>query len=363
MTPNAATLSRPSSRQSDMTQSRPQSRQTDPGIRRSSSFGALPSLQPRPSSSGALQSTNAVLQGQRRSASTDFKRRLHETRQRDWLKKHGKHSCMDFSDSERTELRHFFEGLSGSHGSDARIGIAELEEMLISLGVADTRADVLSVIATLDGDETGELDFEEYLRIVCMGDAESTVFQVFKAMLRGKLGDRNLNFPNVISTYRRKLILDASGVGSFEKNDRSLDDSREDVSNPRRGQRGQKARYTKMLDNFETLNDSMLGRLNASHGKTQSSFPTKSVAGSLATAWNSFCTEYNLKPVKQFGGGSGAASTLGRPQSPNTVLEKIPGLRQSKFERSNVRTFERSDVRTFHKHSKNGDPLRASLII
>jgi len=247
---------------------------------------------------------------------------------------------MDFSDAERTELRHFFEGLSGSHGSDARIGIAELEEMLISLGVADTRADVLSVIATLDGDETGELDFEEYLRIVCMGDAESTVFQVFKAMLQGKLGDRNLNFPNVISTYRRKLILDASGVGSFEKNDRSLDDSREDVSNPR-STRGQKARYTKMLDNFETLNDSMLGRLNASHGKTQSSLPTKSVAGSLAMAWNSFCTEYNLKPVKQF---PGAASTLGRPQSPNTVLAKIPGLRRS-------------------KHSKNGEPLRASLII
>lgn len=340
MTPNAATLSRPSSRQSDMTQSRPQSRQTDPGIRRSSSFGALPSLQPRPSSSSALHSTTAVLQGQRRSASTDFKRRLHETRQRDWLKKHGKHSCMDFSDSERTELRHFFEGLSGSHGSDARIGIAELEEMLISLGVADTRADVLSVIATLDGDETGELDFEEYLRIVCMGDAESTVFQVFKAMLQGKLGDRNLNFPNVISTYRRKLILDASGVGSFEKNDRSLDDSREDVSNPR-STRGKKARYTKMLDNFETLNDSMLGRLNASHGKTQSSLPTKSVAGSLAMAWNSFCTEYNLKPVKQF---PGAASTLGRPQSPNTVLAKIPGLRRS-------------------KHSKNGEPLRASLVI
>merc|ERR1719191_1112486 len=149
-----------------MTQSRPQSRQTDPGMRRSASSGAL---HPGGSPSRHIN----------RSASTDFKRKLHETRQRDWLRKHGKHGCIDFSDAERTELRHFFEGLSGNQGSDARVGLSELEEMLISLGLADTRQDVQDVIAKLDGDETGELDFEEYLRIVCMGDADSTVFQVF----------------------------------------------------------------------------------------------------------------------------------------------------------------------------------------
>jgi hypothetical protein len=154
--------------------------------------------------------------------------------------------------------------LAGSEGEDARIGIAELEEMLISLGLADTRQDVQDVLSKVDGDETGSLDFEEYLRIVCMGDAESTVFQVFKAMLQGKLGDRNLNFPNVISTYRRKLILDATGVGSWEKYEKpgagSLDESRDDPNDDLKARRGQKARYEKMLMNFQTLTES---RLNA----------------------------------------------------------------------------------------------------
>jgi hypothetical protein len=225
-----------------MAQSRPLSRQTDPGpgasgLRRSASSGAL-SSHSHPSGLAGHHPT--------RSASTDFKRKLHETRQRDWLRKHGKHSCVDFSDAERAELRSFFEGLSGTTGSDARIGISELEEMLISLGLADTRQDVQDVIAKLDGDETGELDFEEYLRIVCMGDAESTIFQVFKAMLQGKLGDRNLNFPNVISTYRRKLILDATGVGSWEKYEKSLpslEDSREDLNEDLRGRKGKQAKY------------------------------------------------------------------------------------------------------------------------
>lgn len=293
----------------------------------------------RSTSSGALSSNahpaGSVAHHFTRSASTDIKRKLHETRQRDWLRKHGKHSCIDFSDAERTELRHFFEGLSGTTGSDARIGISELEEMLISLGLADTRQDVQDVIAKLDGDETGELDFEEYLRIVCMGDAESTIFQVFKAMLQGKLGDRNLNFPNVISTYRRKLILDATGC----RLPSSLDDSREDLNEDLKGRKGKQAKYEKMLSNFQTLTES---RLNAS--KKTVGAPMKSVAGSLAMAWHHFCSEHNLKPIKPaFSGESGAHSKLEDPPSPRTVLAKIPGLKRTKV-------------------ARNGEPLRASLV-
>lgn len=281
----------------------------------------------RATSAGALGSSASTSGIGRRSASTDIKRRLHETRQRDWLRKHGKHGCVDFSDAERAELRHFFEGLSGSNGSDARIGISELEEMLISLGLANTRQDVQDVIVKLDGDETGELDFEEYLRIVCMGNAES-LLSFFKAMLQGKLGDRNLNFPNVISTYRRKLILDATGVGSWEKYEKSLpgslDDSREDLNEDLRGRRGQQAKYEKMLSNFQTLTES---RLQAS--KKSTGAPMKSVAGSLAMAWGHFCSEHNLKPIKP-ANQPGGQTKMEDPPSPRTVLAKIPGLKRTK---------------------------------
>lgn len=301
----------------------------------------------RSSSSGAIHGSESPSRHPpvTRSASTDIKRKLHETRQRDWLRKHGKHSCIDFSDAERTELRHFFEGLSGKEGSDARVGVPELEEMLISLGLADTRQDVQDVIAKLDDDETGELDFEEYLRIVCMGDADSTIFQVFKAMLQGKLGDKNLNFPNVISTYRRKLILDATGVGSWERYEKSfggLDDSRDDINEDLRSRKGKQAKYEKMLSNFQNLTES---RLNASKNAKQiTRAPTKSVAGSLAMAWHHFCSEHNMKPNKPL---PGAQSKLEDPPSPRTVLAKIPGL---------------ASKRT--KVMRNGglEPLRASII-
>lgn len=145
-----------------------------------------------------------------RAARKEYERVLHQTRERRWMRFRGKHGCIDFTDEERFELRRYFDSLD-KNGSGS-IGVAELEETLISLGLADTRQDVLAFVAAVDEDDSGRLDFEEYLTIIRIGEADSAIFQVFKAMMNGKLGDKNLNFPNVISTYRRKVLLDAIGV-------------------------------------------------------------------------------------------------------------------------------------------------------
>lgn len=43
------------------------------------------------------------------------------------------------------------------------IGPQEIEETLISLGLARTREDVEDIVRSLDTDGNGELDFEEFL--------------------------------------------------------------------------------------------------------------------------------------------------------------------------------------------------------
>jgi len=137
---------------------------------------------------------------------TETKRLLHETRQRAWLRTKGKHNYIDFSDSERAELKRYFDALA-ENGKKVRLD--KLEDMLISLGLAETRQDVANVVAAVDEHQSGELDFDQYLTIV-MTHVDSAISQVFKRMMEGKLGDKNLNFQTVISTYRRQLILGAA---------------------------------------------------------------------------------------------------------------------------------------------------------
>lgn len=134
---------------------------------------------------------------------------LHQYRERAWLRKKAKHSFIDFSESERKELRWYFDALADP--VKERIRPDELDNMLISLGLVDTKREVSNLIGKIDTSGTQELDFEEFLELV-RSRTDSPVFQVFKAMMEGKLGDRNLNFQTAISQYRRQFILDATGM-------------------------------------------------------------------------------------------------------------------------------------------------------
>merc|ERR1719197_749858 len=83
--------------------------------------------------------------------------------------------------------------------------------MLISLGLAANRREVNEIVSGIDDNDSGELDFEQYLTIV-RTRADPAMFQVFKSMIDGTLGDRNLNFRTVISGYRRGMIMDGTGA-------------------------------------------------------------------------------------------------------------------------------------------------------
>ena len=82
--------------------------------------------------------------------------------ERNWLRKHGKDKYIDFTDEQMKILNECFRDLD-EDGSNA-IGIDELEDPLIALGLVDTRKQVEEMVQQVDGD--ANIDFKEFLALV-----------------------------------------------------------------------------------------------------------------------------------------------------------------------------------------------------
>ncbi|KAM3146875.1 hypothetical protein pb186bvf_001029 [Paramecium bursaria] len=144
---------------------------------------------------------------------------------RHWLIQKKARHLIDFDDKERNQLKQYFNSLD-QDGSKS-IGIDELEEPLISLGIAESRDDVSKLVYSVDND--GQIYFKEFLEIIKnkKGDPknskETMVIDFFKGnhlydldMINGRLGqgsnqpiNKNLPFSLIISTIRRQKLMDA----------------------------------------------------------------------------------------------------------------------------------------------------------
>lgn len=132
---------------------------------------------------------------------------LRDYAERDWLKSHGKVQFIDFDDEERNKLQSYFRALDVD--MSGTIGTAILEEVLTSLGLADSREAVKRMVEAVDEDNSGLIEFNEFLQIIKKSDDTSAVFKVFKTLMDGELGESQLSFPLIVSTYRRKMLIDA----------------------------------------------------------------------------------------------------------------------------------------------------------
>lgn len=150
-------------------------------------------------------------------------RLLLENAQRHWLRTHGKNEFIDFDDEERRMLKGYFSSMA-SDGSGS-IGIQELEEALVAFGLAENRHDVQRLMSAVDDDGSGLIEFNEFLAIVRDGYNDA-ICHVFKQMMAGQLGDKNLSFSMLASTYRRRMLLDAmmapAGAPSQERGKRIM---------------------------------------------------------------------------------------------------------------------------------------------
>ena len=85
--------------------------------------------------------------------------------------KHGKDKYIDFKDKQLKKLRNYFNSLD-EDGSGS-IGVDELEDPLIALGLVETRQQVKEIIEIVDQDASEMIEFEEFLDIIKAGSAAS----------------------------------------------------------------------------------------------------------------------------------------------------------------------------------------------
>lgn len=78
---------------------------------------------------------------------------------------------IDFEDDQKKKLWEYFRSLDDD-GSES-IGVEELEDPLIALGLVQDRQQVEDIINRVDDDKTGEIEFEEFLKIISLGRRRS----------------------------------------------------------------------------------------------------------------------------------------------------------------------------------------------
>mmetsp|Transcript_32512 Transcript_32512/g.28788 ORF Transcript_32512/g.28788 Transcript_32512/m.28788 type:complete len:105 (-) Transcript_32512:352-666(-) len=70
------------------------------------------------------------------------------------------------------KLWEYFKSLDND-GSES-IGVEELEDPLIALGLVQDRQQVIEIINKVDDDKTGEIEFVEFLKIISLGKRKNT---------------------------------------------------------------------------------------------------------------------------------------------------------------------------------------------
>lgn len=158
---------------------------------------------------------------------------------KEWLEYHGKMECIDFVDIERAKLKQFFLGIvrsrrkapanavedNDAEGDDPTdvgncrikqdapvISIRDFEEQLIGLGLCHTHFQVMDLCGATD--ENQEINFDEFLAILQRefrqpGMRSRKLMRIFKMIMDGRIGDKQLSFPLVVSSYRRKMIMES----------------------------------------------------------------------------------------------------------------------------------------------------------
>jgi Ca2+-binding EF-hand superfamily protein len=227
---------------------------------------------------GLEMKTYNELIDQKKQRKTQFEEnteKLTESEIRKWMAKHGKKHLINFDDKERSKLKQYFKSLD-EDGSGS-IGVNELVEPLISLGLAENIDEVKKIVDSVDDDGSGQIEFKEFLKIIGSQDSSiqgnSGIIDFFKDMIKGKLAggqiSNKLPFHLIISTVRRKKMM-----SSLMSNDNKEKQDGEKVMNSY-------ARYLS-IKKQKDLNES-----NASHHSTkEKTLDKKNSTASKATTQN-----------------------------------------------------------------------------
>ena len=126
------------------------------------------------------------------------------------MKRRGKGQYIDFDSIQRAKLRKVFKELDKD--ASGALDVDELYEPLLALGLVESREEVIDLIKKVDADQSGIIEFEEFLNILKNakdGQGENTLITFFKDLTNGKIFNNfnELPFQLLLSGRRRELMM------------------------------------------------------------------------------------------------------------------------------------------------------------
>ena len=87
-----------------------------------------------------------------------------EAGNRRWMNKHGRKRLALYDNETEKQIRKYFNQLT-SEGTE-KVGAAEVEELLVSFGLVQSREEVEDLLYEMDFDGSGDLDFNEFVALL-----------------------------------------------------------------------------------------------------------------------------------------------------------------------------------------------------
>ncbi len=169
-----------------------------------------------------------------------------ESELRQWLIKHGKSDFIVFKDDQLKLLHDYFDSLDSKEVGS--IGVDQLEDPLIAMGLVDNRDQVQKLVELVDEDGSGEIEFDEFLSIIKGGSSNdgdngsAAIKDFFQKLTKGGFeikNDKNMPFQLFVGYCRRRKLLN-----SMRSTDAVL-----------------KEQGTKILENYRKQSDAFVKRV------------------------------------------------------------------------------------------------------
>ena len=147
----------------------------------------------------------------------EIREKLMDYEMKRWQEDRGKYVEFDIKTMNKYQ-KYYEEMTTINPDGEEGIGVDQLEEPFISLGLAYNREEINNLISSVDDDGSGRIEFGEFLRIIhnksklkTQGNKKITTF--FKQLANDKLGGdsdlKHFSFKTIMDIMRRKNLLKA----------------------------------------------------------------------------------------------------------------------------------------------------------
>jgi hypothetical protein len=147
----------------------------------------------------------------------EIREKLMDYEMKRWQEERGKYVEFDIKTMNKYQ-KYYEEMTTINPDGEEGIGVDQLEEPFISLGLAYNRDEINNLISSVDDDGSGRIEFGEFLRIIhnksklkTQGNKKITTF--FKQLANDKLGGdsdlKHFSFKTIMDIMRRKNLLKA----------------------------------------------------------------------------------------------------------------------------------------------------------